>query len=91
MRDIRADLQDRARSVAHQISAEDACFESLMSRLRAEQDSKLEHLRAQLRLANKLLEFTAWHDKVRADLTARIAIAEAAENLIKSSFGTVAS
>ena len=85
MRDIRADLQDRARSVAHQISAEDACFESLMSRLRAEQDSKLEHLRAQLRLANKLLEFTAWHDNLRADLAARIAVAEVAEISIRKS------
>ena len=88
MRDIRADLRDRAHSVAQQISAEDACFENLVSQLRAEQDSKLEHLRAQLRLANKLLEFTVWQGKVRAELAARIAVAEAAENLIKKSFGT---
>jgi hypothetical protein len=91
MRDIRADLRDRAHSVAQQISAEDACFENLVSQLRAEQDSKLEHLSAQLRLANKLLEFTAWHDKVRADLATRIAVAEAAENLIRNSVGTAAS
>jgi len=90
MRDIRADLQDRAHSVAQQISAEDARFENLVSQVRAEQDSKLEHLRAQLRLANKLLEFTVWQDKVRADLASRIAVAEAAENLIKS-VGTAAS
>ena len=91
MRDIRADLQDRAHSVAQQISAEDARFENLVSQVRAEQDSKLEHLRAQLRLANKLLEFTVWQDKVRADLASRIAVAEAAENLIKKSVGTAAS
>jgi len=91
MRDIRADLQDRAHSVAQQISAEDARFENLVSQVRAEQDSKLEHLRAQLRLANKLLEFTVWQDKVRADLATRIAVAEAAENLIKKSVGTAAS
>ena len=90
MRDIRADLQDRAHSVAQQISAEDARFENLVSQVRAEQDSKLEHLSAQLRLANKLLEFTVWQDKVRADLASRIAVAEAAENLIKS-VGTAAS
>ena len=90
MRDIRADLRDRAQSVAQQISAEDARFESLVSQLKTEQDSKLEHLRAQLRLANKLLEFTAWHDRVRAQLVARIAVAEAAENFIKNSFGTAA-
>ena len=88
MRDIRADLRDRARSVAQQISAENDCFERFVSQLKAEQDTKLEHLRAQLRLANKLLEFTVWHDRIRAELTARIAVAEAAENLIKNSFGT---
>ena len=64
MRDIRADLRDRGQSVAQQISAEDARFESLVSQLKTEQDRKLEHLTAQLRLANKLLEFTAWHDRV---------------------------
>jgi hypothetical protein len=90
MRDIRADLQDRAQLVAQQISAESIRFESMVSQLKAEQASKLEHLRAQLRLANKLLEFTVWQDKVRADLATRIAVAETAENLIKKSFDTVA-
>ena len=90
MRDICADLRDRARSVAQQIRAEDARFENVVSQLKTEQDSKLEHLRAQLRLANKLLEFTAWHDRVRAELAARIAVAAAAENLIKTSFGKAA-
>lgn len=90
MRDILADLQDRARSVAEQIGAENVRFENLVSQLRAEQYGQLEHLRAQLRLANKLLEFTAWHDRLRAELTTRIAVAETAENLIKNSFGTAA-
>jgi hypothetical protein len=88
MRDIRADLQDRAHSVAQQISAETARFESLISQVKAEQDNELEHLRAQLRLANKLLDFTVWQDKVRTELATRIAVAEAAENLIKKSSGT---
>ena len=52
MRDIRADLHARAHSVAEQISAENARFESLVSRLKAEEGSKLQHLKAQLRLAN---------------------------------------
>ena len=90
MRDIRADLQDRAQLAAQQISAENIRFESMVSQLKAEQASKLEHLRAQLRLANKLLEFTVWQDKVRADLATRIAVAEAAENLITKSFDTAA-
>jgi hypothetical protein len=90
MRDIRADLRDRAHSVAHEISAENVRFESLVSQMKSEQDSKLEHLRAQLRLANKLIDFTVWHDNVRAELTTRIAAAEAVENLIKKSSGTAA-
>jgi hypothetical protein len=88
MRDICADLQDRAHSVAQQISAENARFEGLVSQLKAEQDSNLEHLRAQLRMANKLIDFVVWHDKVRAELTTRIAVAETAESLIKKSFFT---
>jgi hypothetical protein len=88
MRDIRADLRNRADLVEQQISAENARFESLLSQLKAEQDSKLEHLRAQLRLAHKLLGFTVWQDKVRAELATRIAVAAEAENLIKKSVGT---
>jgi len=91
MRDICADLQDRARSVAQQISAENARFENLVSQLKAEQDSRLQHLRAQLRLANKLLEFTVWQANLRTQLAKRIAVAEAAESLIKKSFDAAAS
>jgi hypothetical protein len=91
MRDIHADLRDRAHSVARQISAENARFESLVSQLKAEQENRLEYLRAQLRLANKLLEFTVWQANLRAELAARISVAEAAENLIKRSFSTAAS
>jgi hypothetical protein len=45
-------------------------------------------LRAQLRLANKLIEFTLWHDNLRVDLTARISAAEAVENIIEKSSGS---
>jgi hypothetical protein len=85
MRDILTDLRDRARSVAQQISAENARYERLVSQLQYEQDNQLAHLRAQLRLAHKLLEFTAWHDRLRTELVTRIAVAEEAENLIKQS------
>ena len=83
MRDIRCDLQDRVHSVVQQISAENAGFERLVSQLKAHQERELQPLKAQLRLANKLLDFTVWHDRLRADLSARIAVAEAVENLIK--------
>jgi hypothetical protein len=85
MRDILGDLQDRAERLKAQISAENARFERSMLQLKTNRDSRLEHLRAQLRLANKLLEFTAWHETVRAALAARIVVAEAAESSIRKS------
>jgi hypothetical protein len=88
MRDIRSDLQGRAERLRQQINAENARFETLLRQLRSKQNSNLEHLRAQLRLANKLIEFAAWHERLRAELAARIAAAEAAENLIRKSAGT---
>jgi hypothetical protein len=91
MRDIRTDLQDRADSVVQQIGAENARFASLVSQIEAEQSSKLTHLRAQLRLANKLIEFTLWHDNLRAELAARISLAETIENLINRSDGSAIS
>ena len=83
MRDIRGDLQDRADLFAQQISIENARFERVIWQLKTEHDNQLEHLRAQLRLANKLLEFTDWHHNVCSALTARIAVAEVAETSIK--------
>ncbi len=85
MRDIRCDLQARAELLEQQISDENAQFERALLQLRTTLDSNLQHLRAQLRLANKLLEFTAWHDNLRADLAARIAVAEVAEISIRKS------
>ena len=66
MRDIRGDLQDRANVVEQQISAENPQFEQLILQLKAEQDNRVEHLRAQLQLVNKLLEFAAWQHNVRS-------------------------
>ena len=85
MRDIRCDLQARAELLKQQISDENAQFERAILHLKTKLDSNLQHLRAQLRLANKLLEFTAWHDNLRADLAARIAVAEVAEISIRKS------
>jgi hypothetical protein len=83
VRDIRGDLQDRADLFAQQISIEIARFERVIWQLKTEHDNQLEHLRAQLRLANKLLEFTDWHHNVCSALTARIAVAEVAETSIR--------
>jgi hypothetical protein len=91
MRDIRTDLQDRADFVAHQIGAENARFARLVSQIESEQNSKLTHLRAQLRLANKLIEFFLWHDNLRVELATRISAAETVENMIKKSNGSAMS
>lgn len=85
MRDIRDDLRDRAHSVDRQIFAEIVRFDALVSRLKVEQASKLDHLRAQLRLANKLVEFTIWQDTVRTELATRLAAAEAADDAVRES------
>ena len=77
----RGDLQARADLFAQQISIERARFERVI--WKTEHDNQLEQLRAQLRLANKLLEFTDWHHNVCAALTARIAVAEVAETSIR--------
>jgi hypothetical protein len=84
MRDIRGDLQDRADMFKQQITIENVRFEQVVLQLKTRHDNQLEHLRAQLRLANKLLEFTHWHDNVCATLTARIAVAEVAESSIRN-------
>jgi hypothetical protein len=59
-----------------------------MLQLRTKRDGDLQQLRAQLQLVNKLLEFAAWHDNVRANLAARIAVAEVAETSIRKSIET---
>ena len=71
-----------------QIGVENIRFERLILQLKTEHDNKREHLRAQLRLAKKLLEFADWHHNVCATLTARIAVAEVAETSIRKSLGT---
>ena len=86
MRDLHAELQGRANIIARRISAENARFESVISQLRAEQAGKLDHLRAQLRLANKLVEFAAWEQNLRTTLAAHIAAAEAAKHTLESHF-----
>jgi hypothetical protein len=87
MHDISSDLKGRAERLKAEIGAENARFEHLLQQLRAKQEVSLQPLRAQLRLAHKLLEFTAWNDRLRAELAARIAAAEAAENFIRKSLG----
>jgi hypothetical protein len=88
MRDIRGDLEDRVDMVEQQISLENARFEQLILRLKTEQSNKLEHLWAQLRLTNKLLELMDWQQNVCVTLAARIAAAEEAEIEIWKSLRT---
>jgi hypothetical protein len=85
MRDIRGELQGRADRLKQEIGAENARFQSLLQQIESRRESSLQQLKAQVRLAHKLLEFTAWHERIRAELTARIAAAEAAEAFIRKS------
>jgi hypothetical protein len=89
MHDLRSELHDRAHEIKRQIGAENARFEDLLSQLKAERALRGEHLKAQLRLANKLLEFTLWQSRVREALAARIAVAEAAESAITNSHASL--
>ena len=88
MRDIRGDLQTELTWLSSRSALRTLEFEQLIQRLKTEQANKLEQLRAQLRLANKLLEFMGWHHNVCATLTTRIAAAEEAETAMWKSLGT---
>ena len=88
MRDIRGELQDRAFMVQHQINAEHAQFETLISQLKMEQDRRLEPLKAQLRAANKLIDIAAWQYNVRAALTLSTSVAAAAEASAAATVGS---
>jgi hypothetical protein len=57
MRDIRGDLQDRAKLLEEQIIADEAQFEKLVAQIRAEHEAKLEDLRAEFDAVTKLNEF----------------------------------
>jgi hypothetical protein len=56
MRDIRADLQDRASLLEEQINAHEAEFEKLIEQLKREHDSRLEDLKAELEAVTRLME-----------------------------------
>jgi hypothetical protein len=56
MRDIRGDLQDRARQLEEQISSHEAQFEKLVAQISAEHEARLEELRAEFNVVTKLHE-----------------------------------
>jgi len=55
MRDIRADLQDRANFLKEQINAAQAQFEKHVEQIKQEHDSKLKDLKADLNAVTTLL------------------------------------
>jgi hypothetical protein len=65
--------------VQRQISAEHAWFETLIGQLKAEQEKRLEPLKAELRAVNKLIDVAAWQYNVRSALLLASAVATAAE------------
>jgi hypothetical protein len=56
MRDIRGDLQDRANLLEEQINNAEAHFDKLVEQLRAEHESRLEDLKAELAAVSRLME-----------------------------------
>jgi hypothetical protein len=74
--------------VQHQINAEHAQFETLISQLKSEQDRRLEPLKAQLRGVNKLIDVAAWQFNVWAALTLSISVAAAAETSAAATVGS---
>ena len=63
MRDIRADLEERANIIQGQVNAAHAHFEKVMQQLQAERDAKIAELTETLSMINKLMQFESG-DKV---------------------------
>jgi hypothetical protein len=76
MRDIRGDLQERASMVEREIKVERARLEMLLTQLKREQDSRLEHLRAQLWAMNRLVEVATLQHKLRTAVSLAAAAIE---------------
>jgi hypothetical protein len=88
MRDLRSELQERAAMARQRIAAEEAHFESLLRQLKAERDTQLQALRAELQAVNKLINFNAWRHDVRTALLMAIAGAATAELSVRKSAET---
>ena len=56
MRDIRIDLQERARLIEEQISASYAQFEKMIEQLQSERESRVSELKSELAALSKLME-----------------------------------
>ncbi len=56
MRDIRGDLQDRAKLIEEQISGAQAQFEQRLAQIKSERDIRVEELKAELGGVGKILE-----------------------------------
>jgi hypothetical protein len=84
MRDLRNELYERMKLLEHKIKAEDARYQRLVEKFKAERDGKVANLKAQLDAIDKLSELSAWQESARATLTVAIAAAEA---VMKSQVG----
>ena len=66
MRDIRADLEERANIIQGQVNAAHAHFEKVMQQLQAERDAKIAELTETLSMINKLMQFESWRQSCDA-------------------------
>ncbi len=88
MRDIRGDLAELEATLKQWIVAEHAAFETQRFRLKAECGDKVEALKAELRVVNKLIDLAHWQRDMRAALKLAAAVAEAAESCAKRALET---
>jgi hypothetical protein len=85
VRDIRGDLQERAKRIEQAILAEENRCQKLIDQLEREHDSKLEDLKIQLAAVNTLADIAAWQQAARAAVAAAIGTASAATEAITNS------
>ena len=70
MRDIRADLEERANIIQGQVNAAHAHFEKVMQQLQAERDARIAELTETLAMINQAHAIRMWHRGQSCDAAA---------------------
>ena len=70
MRDIRADLEERANIIQGQVNAAHAHFEKVMQQMQAERDARIAELTETLAMINKLMQFESGIGRQSCDAVA---------------------
>lgn len=78
MRDIRAELSERARLLQREIDAAQAHYDRLVAEAKQERDRKVAHLRAQIQALHRIEAMAEWHQSLKQGYAAAIAVLSAA-------------